>query len=181
MRIALLGRGPHRPAPWPAAGARRRASTSVVIADADAARAAEVAAEVGATAAPTIDAAIDAAEAVVIAAATPCPCRAHPRRRSRRGLPTFCEKPLAADLDDTLAVADEIERSGVPFQLGFQRRFDAGYREARRLVETGAARDALRGPPGGPRPGTAATSRTSRRRAACSAISPSTTSISSAG
>ena len=54
-----------------------------------------------------------------------------------RGLPTFCEKPLAADLDDTLAVADEIERSGVPFQLGFQRRFDPGYREARRLVETG--------------------------------------------
>ena len=25
----------------------------------------------------------------------------------------------------------------MPFQLGFQRRFDAGYREARRLVESG--------------------------------------------
>ena len=108
----------------------------VVIADADPARAAEVAAEVGATAAPTIEAAMDAAEAVVIAAAT----TAHAeliRASIARGLPTFCEKPLAADLEDTLAVADEIERSGVPFQLGFQRRFDAGYREARRLVETG--------------------------------------------
>ena len=83
-----------------------------------------------------IEAALDAAEAVVIAAAT----IAHAeliRASIARGLPTFCEKPLAADLDDTLAVADEIERSGVPFQLGFQRRFDAGYREARRLVETG--------------------------------------------
>ena len=110
---------------------------AVVIADVDAARAAEVATEVGATAAPTIEAAMDAADAIVIAAAT----TAHAeliRASIGRGLPTFCEKPLAADLDDTLAVADEIERSGVPFQLGFQRRFDPGYREARRLVETGA-------------------------------------------
>jgi len=110
---------------------------AVVIADADAARATEVAAEVGATAAKSTEAAMDAADAVVIAAAT----TAHAeliRASIGRGLPTFCEKPLAADLDDTLAVADEIERSAVPFQLGFQRRFDPGYREARRLVETGA-------------------------------------------
>jgi myo-inositol 2-dehydrogenase / D-chiro-inositol 1-dehydrogenase len=109
---------------------------AVVIADADAARASEVAAEVGATAVPTIEDALDAADAVAIAAAT----TAHAdliRASIGRGLPTFCEKPLAADLDDTLAVADEIERSGVPFQLGFQRRFDPGYREARRLVESG--------------------------------------------
>ena len=135
MKVALLGAGRigrmH---------ARLLAATpgvdAVVIADADAARAAEVAAEVGATAAPTIEAAMDGADAVVIAAAT----TAHAeliRASIGRGLPTFCEKPLAADLDDTLAVADEIERSGVPFQLGFQRRFDPGYREARRLVETG--------------------------------------------
>jgi len=108
----------------------------VVLADALPERAAEVAAEVGALAAPTIDEAMDGADAVVIAAATD----AHAgliRQAIGRGLPTFCEKPLAKDLADTLAVAAEIEASGVPFQLGFQRRFDAAYREARRLIESG--------------------------------------------
>ena len=124
---------------------------AVVIADADAARAAEVAAEVGATAAPTIEAAMDAADAVVIAAAT----TAHAeliRASIGRGLPTFCEKPLAADLDDTLAVADEIERSGVPVPA----RLPAA---VRRRLSRGAppgrdrrTRDPLRRPPGRSRP-----------------------------
>ena len=108
----------------------------VIVADADTDRAAAVAGEVGATAAPSIETALDMADAVVVAATT----TAHAdltRAAIGRGLPTFCEKPLAADLDATLAVAAEIERSGVPFQLGFQRRFDPGYREARRLVDSG--------------------------------------------
>jgi myo-inositol 2-dehydrogenase/D-chiro-inositol 1-dehydrogenase len=104
----------------------------VLIADADAARAAEV----GITAATSIADAIGSTDATVIAAAT----SAHAeliRASIAAGKPTFCEKPLAATLDDTIAVAAEIERSGIPFQLGFQRRFDPGYREARRLVESG--------------------------------------------
>jgi myo-inositol 2-dehydrogenase / D-chiro-inositol 1-dehydrogenase len=135
MKVALLGAGRigrlHGRLLAATAGVEE-----VVIADADPTRATQVAAEVGGTAAPAIEAAIGAADAVVIAAAT----TAHAelvRGSIARGLPTFCEKPLAADLEDTLAVAGEIERSGVPFQLGFQRRFDAGYREARRLVESG--------------------------------------------
>jgi myo-inositol 2-dehydrogenase/D-chiro-inositol 1-dehydrogenase len=110
---------------------------AVVAADADAERAATLAAAVGATAAPSIDAALDGADAVVIAAAT----NAHAtliRTAIDRGLPTFCEKPLADDLATTLEVADGIERSGIPFQLGFQRRFDPGYGEAQRLVASGA-------------------------------------------
>ncbi len=49
----------------------------------------------------------------------------------------FCEKPLAHDLADTIAVAAEVEAAGLPFQLGFQRRFDPGYTEARRLLSSG--------------------------------------------
>src|SRR5687768_1928134 len=108
----------------------------VVIADADPARAAEVAAETGVATRESIADAIGTADATVIAAAT----TAHAeliRASIAAGKPTFCEKPLAADLEATIAVAAEIERSGIPFQLGFQRRFDPGYREARRLVETG--------------------------------------------
>jgi myo-inositol 2-dehydrogenase/D-chiro-inositol 1-dehydrogenase len=74
---------------------------------------------------------------VVIAASTDD----HPmliREALARGLPTFCEKPLAASLADSIAVRADIEAAGVPFQLGFQRRFDPAYMEARRLIETGA-------------------------------------------
>jgi myo-inositol 2-dehydrogenase/D-chiro-inositol 1-dehydrogenase len=35
-------------------------------------------------------------------------------------------------------VRSDIEAAGVPFQLGFQRRFDPAYLEARRLIQTGA-------------------------------------------
>jgi myo-inositol 2-dehydrogenase / D-chiro-inositol 1-dehydrogenase len=109
---------------------------ALVVGDVDAGRAAAVAGSVGATAAASIDAALDGADAVVIAAAT----TAHAdliRAAIGRGLPTFCEKPLAPTLEDTIAVAADIDRSGVPFQLGFQRRFDDGYREVHRLVHSG--------------------------------------------
>jgi myo-inositol 2-dehydrogenase/D-chiro-inositol 1-dehydrogenase len=54
------------------------------------------------------------------------------------GLPAFCEKPVALDvaaLDDVLAYT---EPAGMLVQVGFQRRFDAGYRAARDAVESGA-------------------------------------------
>ena len=108
---------------------------ALVLADADPERAIAVAAEVGATAA-SIDEAIAGADALVIAASS----GAHPtlvRAGLARGIPIFCEKPLAVDLPETRRLVEEIEASGIRFQLGFQRRYDAGYREARRLVESG--------------------------------------------
>ncbi len=135
MRVALLGVG--RIGRFHARLlSQMRGVSDLVVADLLAARSAEVAAEVGATAAVSVEAALDRAKAVVIAASTD----AHPalvRASIRRGLPTFCEKPLASNLAETIALAREIEASGVPFQLGFQRRFDAGYREARRLITSG--------------------------------------------
>ena len=49
----------------------------------------------------------------------------------------FCEKPIALDLeqiDETLAI---VERSGVKFQVGFQRRFDASFMRIREAVASG--------------------------------------------
>jgi myo-inositol 2-dehydrogenase/D-chiro-inositol 1-dehydrogenase len=54
------------------------------------------------------------------------------------GIPTFCEKPVAADVDGTLAVLDKLAGSEVQVHIGFQRRFDAGYAEAHRLIQSGA-------------------------------------------
>jgi myo-inositol 2-dehydrogenase/D-chiro-inositol 1-dehydrogenase len=99
---------------------------SLVIADADPERATTVAEAVGATAAG-IEEAIARADALVIAASS----SAHPaliRAGLQRGIPIFCEKPLAVDLPETKRLVEEIEAAGVRFQLGFQRRFDAGYR-----------------------------------------------------
>jgi myo-inositol 2-dehydrogenase/D-chiro-inositol 1-dehydrogenase len=108
----------------------------VLVTDVDATRAQAAAAKVGGTAVASSGALIAAADAVVITAATD----AHGtliRDTIGARVPTYCEKPLGQSLDETIALAAEIERSGVPFQLGFQRRFDAGYREARRLVASG--------------------------------------------
>jgi myo-inositol 2-dehydrogenase / D-chiro-inositol 1-dehydrogenase len=135
MKIALLGAGRigrlH---------ARILSATpgvdELLIADAMPERATEAAEEVGGRAVPTLEAALDEADAVVIAAAT----SAHAdltKAAADRGLAAFCEKPLAEDIEATIGVAEHVERSGIPFQLGFQRRFDAGYAEARRMIATG--------------------------------------------
>ncbi|MGH6929772.1 MAG: Gfo/Idh/MocA family oxidoreductase, partial [Dongiaceae bacterium] len=42
----------------------------------------------------------------------------------RRKLPIFLEKPLAATLAEGKSLVRQIKAAGVPFQIGFQRRFD---------------------------------------------------------
>ncbi|MDO4900575.1 Gfo/Idh/MocA family oxidoreductase [Actinomyces sp.] len=56
---------------------------------------------------------------------------------ARVGLPVFCEKPLASDLAGTKRCIDAISRAGIASQIGFQRRFDPAYAEARRRVRAG--------------------------------------------
>jgi myo-inositol 2-dehydrogenase/D-chiro-inositol 1-dehydrogenase len=108
----------------------------VVVWDIDHERAKRTADEIGCSAAPSLEEALRDADATVVAASTD----AHAglvRASVDRNLPTFCEKPLAFDLPETVALVDHIDRSGVAVQVGFQRRFDPAYREARRLVESG--------------------------------------------
>jgi scyllo-inositol 2-dehydrogenase (NAD+) len=54
-----------------------------------------------------------------------------------RKKPTFCEKPPAMSLSEVTAMKDAIGRSGMFFQMGFMRRFDAGYAAAKREIEAG--------------------------------------------
>ena len=53
------------------------------------------------------------------------------------GKAIFCEKPVALNLERTQKALAKVAEKGVPFQIGFQRRFDAGYAEARRRIEGG--------------------------------------------
>jgi myo-inositol 2-dehydrogenase / D-chiro-inositol 1-dehydrogenase len=111
---------------------------SLIITDADPGRAREVAAQSGAQAAGSVAELLGAGiDALVIAAAT----GAHPeliKRGVRAGVPVFCEKPVASDLEGTLEVIKAASGSAVPVQIGFQRRFDAGFRAARAAVRSGS-------------------------------------------
>ncbi|HEY6058880.1 MAG TPA: extracellular solute-binding protein, partial [Candidatus Limnocylindrales bacterium] len=135
MRIALVGAGRIGQLHGRLVAAQP-AVTEVVVADLDADRAREAASAVDGRVAATVDEAIESADAVIVAAST----NAHAslvRQAVDRGKPTFCEKPLAFDLPETVELVDHIERIGAVVQVGFQRRFDPGYVEARRLVESG--------------------------------------------
>ncbi|MEU7765245.1 Gfo/Idh/MocA family oxidoreductase [Nocardia sp. NPDC049190] len=110
---------------------------TVLVADADADRARSTATELGVEFAPDLDTLFAAdLDGLVITAATD----SHPELITRAvdaGIPVFCEKPVAADIEGTLAVIDRLQNSPVPVQIGFQRRFDTGYRAARDAVASG--------------------------------------------
>jgi myo-inositol 2-dehydrogenase/D-chiro-inositol 1-dehydrogenase len=115
----------------------------LAIADADPARAAAAAAELDATAVATpAELVTQRVDALVVA--TPTPAHAAMIRLGvEAGIPVFCEKPVALELATLDALVDEVERSGVLVQIGFQRRFDAGYRAARDAVAAGALGELL--------------------------------------
>src|SRR4051794_6963625 len=46
---------------------------------------------------------------------------------ARAGIPTFCEKPVAAHAKEAVALRDELSANDSPIQIGFPRRFDAAF------------------------------------------------------
>ncbi len=53
------------------------------------------------------------------------------------GKAVFCEKPISVTLEDTDKMVDIVKKSGIKFQVGYQRRFDLSYMRARKVVESG--------------------------------------------
>lgn len=53
------------------------------------------------------------------------------------GLPTYCEKPIALDLEQALTAQRALEDAHLPHHIGFQRRFDDGYTRAKELLASG--------------------------------------------
>ncbi|MET7733237.1 Gfo/Idh/MocA family oxidoreductase [Streptomyces sp. NPDC005402] len=75
-------------------------------------------------------------DGIVVAAATD----AHPGlilAGVEAGIPVFCEKPVAKHMSDGVAVLKAVEGSDVPIQIGYNRRFDAGFVNARAAVQSG--------------------------------------------
>jgi myo-inositol 2-dehydrogenase/D-chiro-inositol 1-dehydrogenase len=76
-------------------------------------------------------------EAVIIS--TPTPTHAeYMERAARAGKAIFCEKPVSLDLARAAQALEVVKACNVPFQIGFDRRFDPGYAEAKRRIEAGA-------------------------------------------
>jgi myo-inositol 2-dehydrogenase / D-chiro-inositol 1-dehydrogenase len=97
-----------------------------------------VATKYGVKAVDTVDELLSSGiDGVVVAAATP----AHAEltlAAVERGLPTFCEKPIASTAAESARVAEVILKSGVPVQVGYQRRYDAAFAAAKRAVDDGS-------------------------------------------
>jgi myo-inositol 2-dehydrogenase / D-chiro-inositol 1-dehydrogenase len=111
---------------------------AVIVADANSGRAHEVAQQLGLEVADSPAALLGSGiDALVVATAT----AAHPEfivGGAAAGIPVFCEKPVATDVEGTL---DVIKRSGggaATVQIGFQRRFDAGHGAARQATRSGS-------------------------------------------
>lgn len=96
-----------------------------------------VAAGLGAGYQPSVDALLASGiDGLVIATGT----ATHPeliRAGVDAGIPVFCEKPVALNVTDALPVLDYIRDKNGVVQIGHQRRFDAGYLEARRAYQAG--------------------------------------------
>jgi myo-inositol 2-dehydrogenase/D-chiro-inositol 1-dehydrogenase len=113
-------------------------SVSVSVTDADQERARRVADELGVPAVATPEELLEGGvDALVIATST----LSHApllQLAAASAAAAFCEKPVALDLPTLDSVRDEVARAGILVQVGFQRRFDAGYRAAHEAVAAGS-------------------------------------------
>jgi inositol 2-dehydrogenase len=136
LRVGLAGLG--RMGRIHAGNLARRCPSArlVAVTDADAGVAAAVAAELGVPAVPDLDALLSTVDAVVVA--TPTATHAElVARAARAGAAVFCEKPVALDRPTTVDTLAAVAATGVPFQVGFHRRFDPDWAAATARIRAG--------------------------------------------
>jgi len=135
MRIGLAGAG--RIGAFHASTIANLADVEqVVVTDVSAPMATRLADDNGYESSPDLDDLLGRVDALIITTST----SGHaPTLRAALAakVPTFCEKPVAATLAETIELVRLVGEADVPVQVGFQRRFDMGYRRAREAVATG--------------------------------------------
>src|SRR3954447_17396015 len=101
-----------------------------------------VGAELGADVAETVDEllAADDAEAVAICSSTPTHAPLI-EQAARAGKAILCEKPVSLDLAEVDRALAAVDAAGVPFQVGFNRRFDPAHQAVREAVTSGTLGD----------------------------------------
>lgn len=111
--------------------------TSLILYDRNPKTADSLASELEVTAARSIDEVIGAKPDALVVSTSTMDHVTLVETGVEAGLPIFCEKPISLDLSATDRLVKRVSSSGVQVQVGFQRRFDAGFRMAREKVLTG--------------------------------------------
>ena len=118
---------------------RIRGARLAAVTTSSAERAAEVSRRCGAVSVyDDLDALLEAEalDAVIIASSTSAHV-ANVERCALAGLHILCEKPLGLSLEECGRAGAAARAAGVKLMLGHTRRFDAGYIEAKRVIESG--------------------------------------------
>lgn len=111
--------------------------SSIVVTDEIPTQSQRIAATTGAVVVSSPDELLEAVDAVVIC--TPADKHVdHIELAIAAGVPALCEKPLATNLVDADRAVAAVSEGDVKVQMGFNRRFDHGYRSARALVADGS-------------------------------------------
>lgn len=106
--------------------------------DVDTAAAAVAATETGSVSVDTVDALLGdpTLDAVCISSSTSTHCDLI-EGAARTGKAVFCEKPIHLDMERADACGAVLAETGVPFQIGFNRRFDPNHGEVHRAARNG--------------------------------------------
>ena len=109
-----------------------------VVVDADEARAARAGTELGVP--HSTDIAATLADPTITAVEICTTTDSHPDliiAAAQAGKHIFCEKPISLDLAAADRAIAAVEQAGVLLQIGFMRRYDSAYLEAKRLIDEG--------------------------------------------
>ena len=87
----------------------------------------------------SVDEVFARADIAAVVISTPTETHAdYMEQAAQAGKAIFCEKPVSLDIVRATEAVRIVRESGVPFQIGFDRRFDPGYAEVKRQLEEGA-------------------------------------------
>ncbi|ELP69735.1 Gfo/Idh/MocA family oxidoreductase [Streptomyces turgidiscabies] len=139
VRVGVIGAG------WIGKEHIRRLTDTVTgarvtaVTDIDAARAEEAAIPAGARVLPDGAALIGAADVDAVLVTSWGPTHAeHVLNALAAAKPVFCEKPLATTAEDCLRIVEAETALGRRLvQVGFMRRYDAGYRQVKQVIDAG--------------------------------------------
>ena len=111
----------------------------LVVTDADASARERVSRDLDASASESVDALLERNDVRAVIVASPKRFHEeHAISAAKAGKDVFLEKPIATSLEGADRVIAAARSAGVRLQVGFQRRYDPAYAEARKLVSGGA-------------------------------------------
>jgi myo-inositol 2-dehydrogenase/D-chiro-inositol 1-dehydrogenase len=142
VRVGVLGTGRIGRMHAELLSERVAGATLAAIYDASADLARPVAQRLGVTAAASADELYESAEIDAIAICTSTDTHVDAIvSAAAAGKAIFCEKPISLNLADVDRALAAVERAGILFQVGFNRRFDPAHQSVREAVASGAIGD----------------------------------------